>query len=111
MASKHVDTANQKKNDRVRKNDWTNKNIGQILEMEETAVGENLQRFVTIKNRHKSKKKVCGKIINTDVRVYSIVLKMLIPKHLNFGGKKTYGKKYTGQARHMQQRTGTKWRY
>ena len=50
------------------------------LEMEETAVDENLQRFGDIKSRYKSKKNQFGQIINTGVQVYSIVLKNPIPK-------------------------------
>ena len=42
------------------------------LEMEETAVDENLQRFRDIKSRYKSKKNQFGKIINIGVHVYSI---------------------------------------
>ena len=50
------------------------------LEMEETAVDENLQRFGDIKSRYKSKNNQFGQIINTGVHVYSIVLKNTIPK-------------------------------
>ena len=72
------------------------------LEMPETSVDENMQRFGDIKARYKSKKNIWGKLINTGIRVYSIILKKPIPKHLTMGGF-NIRTKYTGQDKHIQQ--------
>ena len=72
------------------------------LEMPETSVDENIQRFGDIKQRYKSKKNIWGKVINTGIRFYSIILKKPIPKHLTMGGF-NIKTKYTGQDKHIQQ--------
>ena len=73
------------------------------LEMLETSVDENVQRFGEIKQRYKSKKNMWGKVVNTGVQVYSITLKKPITKHLTFGGFNVQTK-YTGQDKHTRQR-------
>ena len=47
----------------------------------ETYVDENMQRFGDIKQRYKSKKNIWGKVVNTGIWVYSIILKKPISKH------------------------------